>query len=273
VKKKYAQSGKTRPQAGRQGNVSISEDIIMEQKVMRYIQFWAEKRKMQGNKYICHLLDFFETPTHYWTVLEDCDEGELFQLLEKRGKPFDDTTMKIIFHQLTLALKTIHDTGVSHRDISAENVFLTRIPPDERDRNGGLELIAKLGDFGLAQPMSPGGSVNRQTVGKVSYMAPEVFEGKNCDGRLIDIWSLGVILLVCLTCSNGFSEPSSHCPIYSFTMAHGVEALFHKWKISADPAAIDLLNSILCPAERRINIDQILAHRWLSTSPLSTGLR
>jgi len=179
---------------------------------------------------------------------------------------------KSFFHQVALALKTIHDTGVSHRDLSLENVFLTRI----RNQNGEVKLIAKVGDFGIALPMSPSGtfSVGSQRPGKTRYMAPEVFQGrKTCDGCLVDVWSLGIILLSFIICSTPIKEPSSRCRTYAYTMKYGVGALLDMWKFSADPAAIDLLNSMLCPAERRINIDQILAHRWLSTSPLSTGLR
>jgi len=90
--KKYAQSGRTRA-----GNVPVLEDVIRERDIMLHIQDLAKQHKLQGSKYICRLLDFFETSTHYWTILEDCEEGELFQFLQKGGKPFDDTTAKIFF--------------------------------------------------------------------------------------------------------------------------------------------------------------------------------
>jgi serine/threonine protein kinase len=89
--------------------------------------------------------------------------------------------------RLAGALAYVHQRGVIHRDVKPSNVLLSA--------NGE----AWLGDFGVAKlheasAMTSTGS----TMGTVSYMAPEQLEDSQV-GPSADIWSLGVILLECLT--------------------------------------------------------------------------
>jgi eukaryotic-like serine/threonine-protein kinase len=89
--------------------------------------------------------------------------------------------------RLAGALAYVHQRGVIHRDVKPSNVLLSA--------NGD----AWLGDFGIAKlheasAMTTTGS----TMGTVSYMAPEQLEDSQV-GPSADIWSLGVILLECLT--------------------------------------------------------------------------
>jgi len=207
--------------------------------------------------------------------LENCDEGDMFDLVEKNAR-LDEQTAKIYFHQIALAVQAIHSSGVSHRDLSLENVFLKRIAPCEMVRNGGLKQIVKLGDFGIAHAMSSdcqfSGDIDNRP-GKTSYMAPELYEGKSYDGRLIDIWSLGVILIILLCRGSLWQRPhSSSDSAFRYMMRKGVKALLDWHKVKVSDLGIDLLGLMLCPAERRTQIDGILSHPWLSTSPLSRDL-
>lgn len=83
------------------------------------------------------------------------------------------------------AIKQCHDRQIVHRDLKAENFFVTM---------EGTRI--KLGDFGVARILSSttsGGVQRAQTVaGTFTHMAPEVFE-ENYDTKA-DIWSLGVCL-------------------------------------------------------------------------------
>ena len=53
--------------------------------------------------------------------------------------------MRLMKHMLQ-GLQAVHEKGSCHRDIKPVNVFLTRGPSNDK-----LDLIAKLGDFGLAR--------------------------------------------------------------------------------------------------------------------------
>ncbi len=101
--------------------------------------------------------------------------------------------------QIAEGLAAAHEKGIVHRDLKPENVLLS---------GAG---IAKIGDFGLAKPVSAG-AVSPQTgartassltepgsvMGTVGYMAPEQVRGQDCDGRT-DIFSLGCVLFEMLT--------------------------------------------------------------------------
>jgi serine/threonine protein kinase len=74
-----------------------------------------------------------------------------------------------------------------HRDVKPSNILL--------DASGE----AKLGDFGIAaHDDTTAYTATGTTLGTVSYMAPEQLEDHHVDASA-DIWSLGIVLLECLT--------------------------------------------------------------------------
>ncbi|KAG7277698.1 hypothetical protein CRUP_024518 [Coryphaenoides rupestris] len=76
--------------------------------------------------------------------MEYCDGGDLMKRINgQRGVPFTEEQVVNWFLQVCLGLKHIHDRKVLHRDIKAQNIFLT---------GGGTR--AKLGDFGIARVLN-----------------------------------------------------------------------------------------------------------------------
>lgn len=72
--------------------------------------------------------------------------------------------------------------NVVHRDLKLENILV----------NENMEL--KVADFGFATYKKI--EKLRSYRGTMTYMAPEIKEGKMYDGRQIDIFSTGVILFI-----------------------------------------------------------------------------
>jgi eukaryotic-like serine/threonine-protein kinase len=96
--------------------------------------------------------------------------------------------------QMCRALAAAHESGVVHRDMKPENVFLQRTADGEE--------IVKIVDFGIAQLRSKDADVvqpkRRLTrtgmiFGTPEYMAPEQASGKHADPRS-DIYSVGIIM-------------------------------------------------------------------------------
>jgi len=86
-----------------------------------------------------------------------------------------------ITRQICAALEHAHEHDIIHRDLKPENVLIT---------DDGL---AKLSDFGLARSISSRLTNEGVIVGTVFYLAPEMAQGREFDGRA-DLYALGVML-------------------------------------------------------------------------------
>ncbi len=69
------------------------------------------------------------------------------------------------FCQLSLALKHIHDHKILHRDLKAQNIFLTK------------ENLVKLGDFGISKVLESTNDFAKTSLGTPYYLSPEVCMG------------------------------------------------------------------------------------------------
>ena len=85
------------------------------------------------------------------------------------------------------ALAFVHDHTIVHRDVKPSNILMT------------AHGEARLGDFGIARLLDASTlTVAGTTLGTAAYMAPEQLEDHQV-GPGADIWSLGMVLLECLT--------------------------------------------------------------------------
>jgi serine/threonine protein kinase len=134
---------------------------------------------------LIRLLDVGETGDQAYLVMELITGTTLAQTL--RGGALSSRETANLGARLADALAYVHERGVVHRDVKPSNVLLS----EDGD--------PWLGDFGIA--MLHDASVltaTGATMGTVSYMAPEQLEDHQV-GPAADIWSLGIILLECLT--------------------------------------------------------------------------
>jgi serine/threonine protein kinase len=84
------------------------------------------------------------------------------------------------------ALAAVHQAGVLHRDIKAQNVM--------REAGGRIVLM----DFGAGQALEGPRHPDERAIGTPAYMAPEVLAGGRASARS-DIYSLGVLLYYLVT--------------------------------------------------------------------------
>ncbi|KAM3727262.1 Testis-specific serine/threonine-protein kinase [Dirofilaria immitis] len=125
-------------------------------------------------------------PTKIAIISEYYSGGTLLNLIlrQKRIREFPHACR--LFRQLTEAIHYLHDRGVVHRDIKAENVLL--------DSNGNVKLI----DFGFARYIN---QKERSTsfCGTKPYSAPEIVQHQPYDGYASDWYAMGVLLYTMLT--------------------------------------------------------------------------
>ncbi|KAJ4297212.1 serine/threonine protein kinase [Collariella sp. IMI 366227] len=206
------------------------------------------------------LKDTFEEPEAVYVVLELAPGGELFKYIITHQKLTEAEARKV-FLQLFDGIKYLHDRNMVHRDIKPENILLM----DE-------DLTVKIGDFGLAKIVGEA-SFTTTLCGTPSYVAPEVLaDNRNRKyTKAVDIWSLGVVLYICLCGFPPFSdELMSH--EFPYTLADQIKrGIFDYpapyWDPIGDPA-LDLIdNMLMTDPEKRFTVDQCLAHPWITDKP------
>ncbi|MFW0774104.1 protein kinase domain-containing protein [Paenarthrobacter nitroguajacolicus] len=93
--------------------------------------------------------------------------------------------------RLAGALAQVHEHGVIHRDIKPANILVSD--------DDGLGQSVKLADFGVALVMNDNRlTATGFTVGTAQYLSPEQAQGLGLTPAS-DIYSLGLVLLECLT--------------------------------------------------------------------------
>lgn len=137
---------------------------------------------------IVHMMDFHEAADEpVFLVMERLEGMTLGQAL--CDGPLSAQRAAFIAFQVLQALAAAHASGVIHRDLKPDNVFLTSM--------SGLNDIVKLLDFGIAKlEMREGQQKLTDTgvvVGTPPYMAPEHARGLPIDVRA-DIYAVGCIL-------------------------------------------------------------------------------
>ena len=108
-------------------------------------------------------------------------EGRTLEAELKDRGPFPASEVVEVGRQLCRALAAVHDAGLVHRDVKAQNAL--------RDSQGRVVL----GDFGTGHDIEDAGSVLPSLAGTPAYLAPEIFEGGKASVQS-DVYSLGVLL-------------------------------------------------------------------------------
>jgi serine/threonine protein kinase len=107
--------------------------------------------------------------------------------------PFPAGHVALLGAELAGTLAYVHGQAVVHRDIKPANILL-----DSGEGRGG-PFTAKLTDFGIARLLeSARMTMTGTTVGTVNYLSPEQATASPT-GPPSDVYSLGLVLLECLT--------------------------------------------------------------------------
>ncbi|RKG76732.1 PEGA domain-containing protein [Corallococcus exercitus] len=148
---------------------------------------------------VVQIFDFGEVDGSYFLAMEYIDGPTLRRLIKRSmelkqplpagvcAKLVAAAAEGLAFaHELTDA-ETGAPLGLVHRDISPENVLVSR--------QGAVKVV----DFGIAKVAGQSHRTATGVVkGKVAYMPPEQLQAKAMDGR-VDVYALGIVLYELLT--------------------------------------------------------------------------
>lgn len=150
------------------------------------------------------------------------------------------------------ALATAHVSGIVHRDLKSDNVFLSR-------KRGVVDWVKVL-DFGVSKfDSEPVGTQKGSMLGTPDFMAPEqVVDAAAVDLRA-DIYALGVILYEMLSGRRPFHGIAF--PMVLYAIAHEPAPALESFRSDLPPELVALVNKAMAkrPEERQSSMFELLA--------------
>jgi hypothetical protein len=135
---------------------------------------------------IISVLDFFRENGTGYMVMEYLDGSTLEQYMAANG-PLDIPVILELLIPVADALRACHATGLIHRDISPDNIFLTS--------DGRVKLL----DFGAARVAIGARSTNLSVILKEGYAPFEQYQRNGRQGAWTDVYALTATLYRLLT--------------------------------------------------------------------------
>uniref|UniRef100_A0A7S4INJ1 Protein kinase domain-containing protein n=1 Tax=Vannella robusta TaxID=1487602 RepID=A0A7S4INJ1_9EUKA len=242
------------------GETSRGEEIVVklfsnEQNSQHSFETEAEVLlKLKGKKNICPCVGIKVAPSVSAIALQKYDTDLFYYAVEQ--KELSEKEAIKVFKEICKGVAQMHKSAIAHLDLKPENILV----------NTPTTSIA-ICDFGLSYvaPQKKISKKERKSIqvrnlgvrGSGHYVAPEVLNKENLYNPFAaDIYSLGCVLLVLMT---------QRFPLISetgrFVLPPGV---------CVSASCEQLLHQMLTPhPQERPTIEELLAHPFLSHSPLS----
>ena len=188
-----------------------------------------------------------------YIVMEFVQGGLLFDLCQSMGAMGEDAG-RFFLHQMLDSVEFMHSRQVVHRDLKLENILV--------DDN----LNLKLADFGFACYKNIN-ALNSYR-GTMTYMAPEIKEGKQYKGTNVDMFSIGVILFIIVQGIFPFKEARKEEYFYNLILQGQTDTYFQK--VNGSGLSADFKDLILqlfsYNGDSRPQVDAIRNHPWMQSS-------
>ncbi|XP_016066117.1 PREDICTED: obscurin-like [Miniopterus natalensis] len=201
---------------------------------------------------VTRLLDQFETRKTLILVLELCSSEELLDRLFKKSV-VTEAEVKVYIQQLVEGLHYLHSHRILHLDIKPPNILM--VHPARED--------IKICDFGFAQKITSA-EPKYSKYGSPEFVSPEIIE-QTPVSEASDIWAMGVISYLSLTCSSPFAGESDRATLLNVLEGRVSWSSPVAAHLSQD--AQDFIKAALQRApENRPSAAQCLAHPWFLKS-------
>jgi 5'-AMP-activated protein kinase catalytic alpha subunit len=209
--------------------------------------------KSLHHPFIAEFLDFFQTTTFYFIVMEYVCHGNLYDYIRENGK-LKEIIAHRIFTQLLSVLQYLHELkNIAHRDLKPQNIML--------DENYDIRLV----DFGVSYCYQETSDKMKTKCGTPSYMAPEIILGRSYSEKC-DLWSAGIILYFMI---------SGYFPFSNENMQNLLTQIIHQEPdySSKSPEIVEVLKGLLTKnPQNRFSFAQIRVLKWFSKKRYDTLL-
>lgn len=195
---------------GFQKTVAIKKILPLMTHNSEFVSMFIDEAKLAAqlsHPNIIHIYDLGKIANDYFIAMEYVEGRDLRtigNLARQKRLPIPVGLSLLIAHHLAGALDHAHHKrdfeghalGLVHRDVSPQNVLISR--------DGDIKLC----DFGIAKAVTQAGQTQIGALkGKLQYMSPEQAWGRPVDARS-DIFSLGTLLFEMLTGERLFAGDS-----------------------------------------------------------------
>lgn len=195
-----------------------------------------------------------------YIILEYVTGGLLFDVCQTLGGMGEEGG-KYFLSQMLDVLQYMHGKGVVHRDLKLENILVDDF------------MNLKVADFGFATFRKV--HALKSYRGTMTYMAPEIKEGKTYDGMAIDMFSTGVILFIIVQGIFPFKEAKKDEFFYNLILKGDLETY---WKKTGGQNLSDEFKDLIIrmfsyDGTKRPSIAEIRAHPWMASGVDLKGIR
>lgn len=190
--------------------------------------------------------------------LEYISGGSVGSCLRKHGK-FEENVVSSLTRQTLAGLAYLHEEGVLHRDLKADNILLD------------VDGTCKISDFGISKKTDDiyGNDATNSMQGSVFWMAPEVIrsQGKGYSAK-VDIWSLGCVVLEMFAGRRPWSKEEAIGAIYKLGSLNQAPPIPDDVSSSISAAAVGfMLDCFTIEPSERPTAGRLQSHQFCDPDP------
>ncbi|MBW0490415.1 hypothetical protein O181_030130 [Austropuccinia psidii MF-1] len=205
---------------------------------------------------IVETVDLVQDENQHWCeVMEYCPGGDLYAAI-KRGS-MNQQDINSYFKQILCGISYLHQMGVAHRDIKPENLLL--------DGKGRIKIT----DFGVSDVFrmcwEKTTHLSKGLCGSEPYLPKEIFERKEYDARLVDVWSCGIVYYCCCVQELPWRVAKRSDPTFMSFYESYESSLTPPPLINLAKESRKVIKKMLKPEpEGRLQIDEVLKDEWIT---------
>ena len=151
----------------------------------KFLEEAKKLAKLSSLDGIVHIYDSFEANHTAYIVMEYLEGETLASYMKREKKLTEEAAMDIIVPVLQ-TLEEVHHSGIIHRDIAPDNIFLAK----GQDGKTHVKLI----DFGASRYASTSHSKSLTVLIKPGYSPAEQYQSNGEQGTFTDVYAVGAVL-------------------------------------------------------------------------------